>query len=62
MGSSGGEVVKLLACGARGLGLDSLSRRINFRDWLSSAYKSQYDWKVARVTLILKKQPTNQAQ
>ena len=28
---------KLLACGARGPGFDSRSRRDDFRDWLSAA-------------------------
>ena len=37
--SRGGVVVKLLACGARGPGFDSLSRRYDFRDWLSPASK-----------------------
>ena len=40
LGSSGGVVVKLLACGARGPGFDSRSRRYNFRDWLSPASKT----------------------
>ena len=39
-GSSGCVVVKLLACGARGTGFDSRSRRYNFRDWLFHASKS----------------------
>ena len=30
-------MVKLLACGARGLGFDSRYRRYDFRDWLSPA-------------------------
>ena len=42
-GSSGGVVVKLLACGVRGPGFDSRSRRYGFRDWLSPASKSLYD-------------------
>ena len=29
-----GRVVKLLACGARGLGFDSRSRHLNYRNWL----------------------------
>ena len=34
-----------------------------FRDWLSTASKSRYDWKIAKSTLILKttNQPTNLA-
>ena len=58
--SSGGVVVKLLACGARGPGFNSRSRRYDFRDWLSPASKSQYGWKVAKATKILKttNQPT----
>ena len=42
IGSSGGVVVKLLACGARGSGFNSRSCRYNFRDWLSPASKSRY--------------------
>ena len=41
-------VVKLLACGARDTGFDSRSRRYDFRDWLSKASKSWYDWKIAK--------------
>ena len=33
VGSDGGRVVKLLACGARGPGFDSPPRHLNFRDW-----------------------------
>ena len=36
-GSGDGRVVKLLACGAKGPGFDSRSRRLKFRDWLSPA-------------------------
>ena len=43
--SSGGVVVKLLACRARGWG--SISRRYDFRDWLSPASKSGYGWNIA---------------
>ena len=39
-GSSGGVVVKLLACGARGTRFDSRSRRYDFRAWLSPTSKS----------------------
>ena len=58
-GSSGGRVVKLLACGEqedRGsiLGLATWI----FRDWLSPASKSRYGRKIAKSTLILK--TTNQ--
>ena len=35
--NSGGVVVKLLACGARGLGFECRSRRYDFKDWLSPA-------------------------
>ena len=42
VGSSGGVVVKLLACGARGMGFHSQSRRYDFRDWLSPTSKSRY--------------------
>ena len=41
-GSSGGVVVKLLACGARGPRFDSRSRRYDCRDWLSPAPQSRY--------------------
>ena len=57
-GSSGGVVVKLLACGARGPGFDSWSHRYDFRDWSSPASKSQYGCNVAKVMLIL--ETTNQ--
>ena len=56
--SSGGRVVKLLACGARGPGFESRPRHWIFRDWLSPASKSRYGWKIAKSTLILK--TTNQ--
>ena len=46
----GGEVVKLLVCGARGPGFDSRSRRYDFRNWLSPATKSPYDRKTAQAT------------
>ena len=39
--SSGGVVVELLVCGARGPGFASRSRRYDFRDWLSPASKSR---------------------
>ena len=39
-------VVKLLACGARGLGFESRSRRYDFRDWLSPDSKPWYDWNI----------------
>ena len=47
-GSSVVAVVKLLACGARGPGFDSQSRRYDIRDWFSPA------------KLPSPKQPTNQ--
>ena len=50
MESGGGRVVKLLACGARGLGIDSPPRHLNFRDWLSPASKSRYGWNTAKAT------------
>ena len=61
-GSSGGRVVKLLACGARGPGFDSRPRHLNFQRLVISASKSRYGWKIAKSTLILKttNQPTNQ--
>ena len=37
--SSGGVVVTLLDCGARGPWFDSRSRRYDFRDWLSPISK-----------------------
>ena len=49
-GSSGCVVVNLLACGARGTGLDSQSRCYDFRDWLSRASKSRYGLKIAKAT------------
>ena len=53
-GSGGGRVVKLLACGARGLGFVSLPRQLNFRDWLSPASKSRYGWNTTnRMNTIL---------
>ena len=39
--SSGGGVVKLLACGARGPGFDSRPRHLNVRDWLPPTSKFQ---------------------
>ena len=53
-------MVKLLACGAKGMGFDSRSRRYNFRDLLSPASKSRYGWEIAKATYISSKQPTNQ--
>ena len=50
LGSGSGRVVKLLACGARGPGLHSWSRYLNFRDWLSPA--STYGWYTAKATWI----------
>ena len=40
--SGGGQVVKLLASGARGPGFDSPLRHLTIRDWLSPASKSRY--------------------
>ena len=51
-GSSGGVVVKFLACGARGPGLDSRSRLYDFRDWLSPAFKSRYGWNIDKAAKI----------
>ena len=48
--SSGGRVVRLLACGARGPGFDSRSRHLKFSDWLSPASKSWYGWNAAKAT------------
>ena len=45
--SSGGTVVNILACGARGLRFDSPSRRFDIRDWLSPASKSRHCWNIA---------------
>ena len=59
--SSGGVVVKCLACGARGPWLDSRSRRYEFRDWLSPASKSRYGWKIAKATQIFKTTNTHPA-
>ena len=47
--SSGGEVVKLMACGARGPGFDSWSHRCNFRDWSYPASESWYGWNIANI-------------
>ena len=58
-GSSGGVVVKLLACEARGPGFDPRFHRYDFRDWLSPASKS----KMAEILLKRhksSKQPTKQ--
>ena len=62
VGSSRGQVVKLLTCGARGPGFKSPPRHLNFRDWLSPASKSRYGWNTAKATRILNttNQPTNQ--
>ena len=59
--SSGGVLVKLLTCEARGSEFDSRSRRYNFRDWLSPASKSRYGCNTTTATLILNStnQPTN---
>ena len=59
-GISGGVV----ACGARGLWVESWSRRYNFRDWLSPASKSWYGSKIAKATQKIKttNQPTETAQ
>ena len=53
--SSGCVVVTLLACGARGPGFDSRSRRYDFRDWLSPA--SKY---MAEISLNRRKSSNNQ--
>ena len=37
-GSSGGRVVKLLACGARGPGFDSRPRHLNFKRLVISCF------------------------
>ena len=60
--SSGGWVVKLLACGARGPGsIPGLATWI-FRDWLSPSSKSRYGWKIAKLTLILKTTNNNSGE
>ena len=51
--SSGGVVVKLLACGARCPGFDSRSRHYDFRDWFAAS-NSRYGWNIAKATKILK--------
>ena len=38
-GSSGGRMVKLLACGARGPGFDSRSRHLNFQRLVISCFQ-----------------------
>ena len=42
IGSSCGEVVKLLACEARNMASDSRSHRYDFIDWLSPVSESLY--------------------
>ena len=45
---SNGVEVTLLASG--GPGFDSRSRRYNFKNWLSPAFKSQYGWYFDKAT------------
>ena len=61
MRSSGGLVVKLLACGARGPGFDSRCRRYDFRDWLSHVSKvpSRDMTEISLKRCKSPKQPTN---
>ena len=40
-----GGVVKLLTCGRKGPGFEPGSRHFEFRDWVSPASTSRYDWK-----------------
>ena len=44
VGSCGSVEIKVLALGARGQGLHSMSSHKDFRDWLSPACKSQYTY------------------
>ena len=52
--SSGGVVVKLLAWGANGPGINSRSRRFDFRDWSSPASKLRYGSNFAKAIQVLK--------
>ena len=55
LGSSGGRVVKLLACGARGPGFDSRPRHLNFQRLVISCFQVEiWPKKIAKSTLILK--------
>ena len=59
MGSSGGRVVKLLACGARGPGFDSPPRHLNFQRLVISCFQVEIWLKIAKSTLIKNnQQPT----
>ena len=60
-GSGGGGVVKLLARRARGQGFESGSCHSDFRDWVSPASKSRYEWNVAK-KIIKTTQNTMQMQ
>ena len=43
---SGGGVVKLWTCGARGPGFESRSHHFHYIYWVSPASKLQYDWNI----------------
>ena len=59
-GSSGGRVVKLLACGARGPGFDSRSRHLNFQRLVMLPSRDMAERSLNRH--LSSKQPTNQPQ
>ena len=64
-GSGGGQVIKLLACWARGPGFDSWFEwfhHLNLRDWVYPASKSQYDWKIVKATTRLLTLPNNNSK
>ena len=48
--NSGGVMVKLLACEARGPGFDFRSHCHDFIDWLFPASKLRYDWNIPKAT------------
>ena len=39
-----------MASGARVPGLEPRSRHLDFRDWVSPASKTLYDWKIVKAT------------
>ena len=61
--TSGGRVVKLLACGARGPGFDSLPRHLNFQRLVISCFQVaiwlKYHWKRRTYSIQPTDQPTN---
>ena len=61
VGSSGGRVVKVLACGARGPGFDSRPRHLNFQRLVISCFQVEI-WLKGRLIDVnpQNNQPTNQ--